>query len=78
MPRLVHLAPASSARSIQRSGVRGTRWEIPTLDGPVLVRQAVFAMPVVQDFARAHQWVREPPPVPWAEDRCGSPLASQK
>jgi len=59
MPRLVHLAPASSARSVGRSGVRGTRWEVPTPDGPILLRQAVFAMPVVQDFARTHQWVRE-------------------
>jgi hypothetical protein len=40
----------------QAHGLRGTRCEIPTLEGPVFLPRGVFAMPVVRDFARTHPW----------------------
>jgi HEAT repeat protein len=59
MPRLVHVAPVSAMRSIERAGIRGTRWELASGRCPVVLPRAVFAMPVVPDFAATYQWVRE-------------------
>lgn len=59
MPRLVHLARASLARSIARAGVRGARWELLVGSERQVTDRAVFAMPVLPDFAVSHQWLRE-------------------
>ncbi len=60
MPRIIHLARASRARSIGRVGLRG---EKTTVLGPgnrlVELNKAVFAMPQLRDFSVSHQWLRE-------------------
>lgn len=55
MSRLMHLAPASLQRRIERSGLRGGPWRL----GEMLVREAIFAMPVLADDWATHQWLRE-------------------
>ena len=58
--RLLHLAPESLARTIERAGIRGAPWLVS--DGapePTRVERAVFALPVIEDFAVTFQWVRE-------------------
>lgn len=58
MPRLVHLAPATLRRRIERSGLRaGSR--IVEADGVRVETPAVFAMPVMPNFAATYQWTRE-------------------
>jgi hypothetical protein len=60
MPRLVHLTRASNIRAIQRAGIRGEPSSVlvdPTRS--VCIERAVFAMPLVSDFAVTYQWLRE-------------------
>lgn len=60
MPRLVHLARASSERSIARAGIRGAPASVRV--GPeaqVRLARAVYAMPVLPDFSTTFQWLRE-------------------
>src|SRR5262245_21831349 len=57
--RFVHLAPASSERSITRAGVRGVKSTILGESAPIVLRRAVFAMPIVTDFWTTYQWLRE-------------------
>jgi|GEM_PF-511237 len=45
MPLFVHLTPERNARSIERAGLRGSR--------------GVFCLPVLPDYGRTHQWLRE-------------------
>lgn len=52
MPRLVHLTGESRRRGIARAGIRGGA-------GYLGLACAVFASPVVPDFALTHQWLRE-------------------
>lgn len=59
MARLVHLAPASACRFVEKTGVRGRAWSLLGRDGTVGLRRAIFAMPVLEDFATTHQWLRE-------------------
>jgi len=59
MPRLVHLAPERLTRRIDRAGLRGQRCTV-FVDGVAHeLAEALFAMPVVPDFAVTHQWLRE-------------------
>jgi hypothetical protein len=53
VPRLVHLSPDTNRRAIERAGLRGRKW--PHLG----LERAVFAMPLMADFAMSHQWLRE-------------------
>ena len=59
--RFVHLAPESSRRSIERSGLRGEKVSLPV--GPAgerfALRQAVFCTPILADFWTTYQWLRE-------------------
>ena len=58
--RFVHLAPDSSARSIKRSGLTGTKAALAAASGQeVILANAVYAMPVVPDMWTTFQWVRE-------------------
>jgi hypothetical protein len=60
MPRLVHLVRASSARTIERAGIRGGPANVVDSTGrSSRVERAVFAMPLVPDFSVSYQWVRE-------------------
>lgn len=58
--KLVHLAPEKHARSIERAGISGERVAFPTDGGGrTELRAAIFAMPVVADYATTFQWTRE-------------------
>ncbi len=60
MPRLVHLAPASRRRGIERSGIRGESTQVYTGNKePETLSRAVFAMPILPDFSVTYQWLRE-------------------
>ncbi len=60
MPRLVHLARASNARTIERAGIRGGLASVLEAGGKEsTIERAVFAMPLVPDFSVTYQWVRE-------------------
>jgi hypothetical protein len=50
MPLLVHLTPEKNVAAIRRSGIK-----------PRMRRRfdAIFAMPVLQNFVVTHQWLRE-------------------
>lgn len=58
--RLLHLAPASRERAIERGGLRGARATLRAESGgPIELPRAVFAMPVLPDWWTSHQWLRE-------------------
>ncbi|HXT49464.1 MAG TPA: HEAT repeat domain-containing protein [Thermoanaerobaculia bacterium] len=58
--RFLHLASAAKERAIRRAGLAGGRAVFPDESGAaVVLRRAVYAMPVVPDFWTSHQWVRE-------------------
>lgn len=60
MPRLVHLAPMSRRRAIERAGIRSEATVVVGADNrPAKVPRAVYAMPLVPDFSVTYQWVRE-------------------
>jgi hypothetical protein len=60
MPRLVHLARASAARTIERAGIRGGTAAVLESGGQQSkIERAVFAMPLEPDFSVTYQWVRE-------------------
>lgn len=60
MVRLVHLAPDSLKRRIERSGLRGHpgRFDVTGV-GETEEPEVIFAMPMLEDFSATHQWVRE-------------------
>jgi hypothetical protein len=72
MPLLVHLASRKDVASIRRSGIR-----------PHRKFNAVFAMPVLQNFIVTHQWLRDLRRrgqrlycgvyfrIPWPKQQCG-------
>lgn len=57
--RLVHLARASSERSIERAGVRGRKWIVDVGGRREEIARGVFAMPVLADWSTTFQWLRE-------------------
>lgn len=57
--RLVHLARASSERGIERSGIRGRKWNVMIGTRRVEIARGVFAMPVLRDWSATFQWLRE-------------------
>jgi len=58
--RFVHLAPASQARRIARAGLGGAGASVVTGESQTtIVRNAVYAMPVVASFWTTYQWLRE-------------------
>lgn len=60
MPRLVHLAPESLRRAIERNGIRAESTSVYTGGKePVNLPRAVYAMPIVPDFSVTYQWLRE-------------------
>lgn len=59
MPRLVHLAREADARAIERAGIRARVTAIPIERGRSIELRAVYAMPVMPDFAATYQWLRE-------------------
>ncbi|MEM6957160.1 MAG: HEAT repeat domain-containing protein [Myxococcota bacterium] len=59
MPRLLHLAPEPLRKRIERSGLRGDPYRFGHGPDARDVREAVFAMPFLQDFSTTYQWVRE-------------------
>ena len=60
MVRLLHLAPESLRRRIERSGLRGQSRQFDVAGaGQTKEPEAIFAMPVLDDFSATHQWVRE-------------------
>lgn len=60
MVRLLHLAPESLRRRIERSGLRGHPRSFDVSGaGDIDEPEVIFAMPVLEDFAATHQWVRE-------------------
>src|SRR5262252_5945174 len=52
MPILVHIADARNARSIERAGLKPSRWRGPD-------RRGVYGMPVLPNYFVSHQWMRE-------------------
>jgi len=60
MPRLVHLAPESRRKAIERGGIRGSTTNVVVTKGKASeVPRAVYAMPILPDFSVTHQWLRE-------------------
>lgn len=56
---LVHLIDERTSASVKRAGLRGGDRTLQTLGEPVLLDDAVFAMPVLPNFFVSHQWLRE-------------------
>lgn len=60
MPRLVHLAPESRRKAIERSGIRASAaLVVAGSSARTRVPRAVYAMPVLLDFSVSYQWLRE-------------------
>lgn len=59
MPRLVHLAPESRRRAIERHGIRAEEAHVWDGKKGVKVPRAVYAMPILPDFSVTYQWLRE-------------------
>lgn len=58
MPKLIHLAPKKLELRIRRSGLRASPALIVDADEHVTLH-GVFAMPVLPDFQKTYQWIRE-------------------
>lgn len=58
--RFVHLARASTERTIRKGGLKGAKAIVPTsAKTSIALARAVYAMPVVADFWTTFQWLRE-------------------
>jgi hypothetical protein len=59
MPMLVHIADARNTRGIAKTKIKGNKRRVPTKQGFVELRNAVYCMPVLKDYFTSHQWLRE-------------------